>query len=73
MDPRTLALRTIWGRGRRQFNRWTHKLRSGKTNKVVSELNFFVLFRGAASKTELSVVDKIELARTYEPMTGKHI
>ena len=37
------------------------------------EINYFTLFRGAASKTELSLVDKIELARPYQPMTGKQI
>ena len=33
----------------------------------------FFLIRGAADKTELSLVDKIELARTYQPMTGRKI
>ena len=35
-------------------------------------MSFIALFRGAASKTELSLVDKIELARTYQNITGKH-
>ena len=34
-----------------------------------TKMNFIV--RGAAAKTELSLVDKIELARTYQPLTGK--
>ena len=71
MGPRILALRTVWGRGRRQFNLWTQKLRSGKTSMFLKQM--FALFRGAATKTELSLVDKIELARTYQPMTGKKI
>ena len=37
------------------------------------EISYFALIRGAASKTELSLVDKIELAKTYQPMTGKQI
>ena len=71
MDLMTLALRTVWGRGRRQFNRWTQMLRSGKNKQRRFWGELF--FRGAGTKTELSVVDKIELARTYEPMTGKQI
>ena len=46
-------------------------LRSGKSRtKDLPEMSFIALFRGAAHKTELSLVDKIELARTYKNLTG---
>ena len=37
-----------------------------KSTIVLSQLN-----RGADTKMELSLVDKIELARTYEPITRR--
>ena len=72
MDLQTLASKTVWGKGRQQFNRWTQKLRSGR-NRDFSEMSYFALVRGAGSKTDLSLVDRIELAKAYQPMTGKQI
>ena len=34
-------------------------------------LSYHTLIRGPASKTELSLVDKIELARAYQNITGE--
>ena len=48
-------------------------MRSGKQTKDNPEMGFIALFRGAGHETELSLVDKIELARTYENITGKQI
>ena len=41
------------------------------TNK--QQMIIYVAIRGAAHKTDLSLVDKIELAKTYQNMTGKQI
>ena len=46
---------------------WVGNVKSSRRSKT--KINFIV--RGAAAKTELSLVDKIELARTYQPLTGK--
>ena len=44
-----------------------------QTTKDVSQITIVVTIRGAAYKTDLSLVDKIELARTYQNLTGKQI
>ena len=51
---------------------WVGNVKSSRRSKT--KINFIVLIvRGAAAKTELSLVDKIELARTYQPLTGKWV
>jgi len=42
----------------------------GKRRTTIQPLDSKVEIRGAGSKTELSLVDKIELARAYQPLTG---
>ena len=70
MDPRTFALRTVLGKGRRHISPVNQTLRS--ENKIVWYI-FWGLIRGAIAKIELSVVDKIELEGSFETMTGKYI
>ena len=46
-----------------------------ETNAIIfnSDIKFKLdldLFRGANTKTEMSMVDRIELARAYQPLTG---
>ena len=49
---------------------WSLELKLGKGVCVIYDYPIFLLIRGAETKTELSLVDKIELARAYKSMTG---
>ena len=43
-----------------------------RINYLAANMNHFLLTnRGPSEKTDLSLVDKIELARTYQPLTGE--
>ena len=48
-------------------------MKSGKGVCIIFDYPLFLLIRGAETKTELSLVDKIELARAYKSMTGDKV
>ena len=57
--------------GRQPYNLWITVLLSGDISAMIfKDTNLTI--RGAVTKTDLSLVDKIELGRTYEEVTGGH-
>ena len=64
----TLALWMIGAKEKLKLKPWIQKLRSGN---ITDEMNIFAPIRGPVAQTELSLVDKIELARNL-PAPDRH-